>query len=539
MTQLDVPVISFNHYLDLLRRRTWHVVIVSVLGLVVGGVVALLIPRYYVAETHVQFNRPIADRKLGSPEDPMAQVVSAAMVTVPSGVERAIQGLGWPEGTSGDIEARRAFVASVRRRVRVADLGPAGRMRQIARLAIVYADTDGHRAANMANRLREIWLKEFVDRLEQRATEDVQAVVHEIDNVTDRKVEAARELAQYEEEHGLDPQNANDPKGERSALSREIQELQRSVDRTDGEIMALTLKIQHRQGDRDVTSPTLPVPPEERFADEAAKQEFLRLSYQFLAVKKTLAGIKPAHPGYAANKRLFDRLREQLAQLEGTAGGPAAPKPNPAYTEIEHELRGLASALAVAKQTKIALEKRLAEKLERRKRMPAIFTKYTELRSKLTILQQREESLNNDLAERNKVILMIRSERPVQLLEEAFVPSRPTEPNPYLLALIGCVVGLGLAVGLVILIDLMQLTYKSVAEVESGLGLPVLGSMSHMETDTEVMASRDRRARLTILGVTFLLLLLIVVVIYYVSPTSLPNVVREMLDFLLTEQRQR
>ena len=37
MTQLDVPTISFAHYLDLLRRRTWHVATVSVLGLVIGG----------------------------------------------------------------------------------------------------------------------------------------------------------------------------------------------------------------------------------------------------------------------------------------------------------------------------------------------------------------------------------------------------------------------------------------------------------------------------------------------------------------------
>ena len=51
LSQIELPTVSFARYLDLLKRRTWQVVSVSLLGLVVGGLVALMIPRYYVAHT--------------------------------------------------------------------------------------------------------------------------------------------------------------------------------------------------------------------------------------------------------------------------------------------------------------------------------------------------------------------------------------------------------------------------------------------------------------------------------------------------------
>ena len=43
MTQLDIPQISFARYLELLKRRRWQVIPVTVLGLVIGTAVAQLL----------------------------------------------------------------------------------------------------------------------------------------------------------------------------------------------------------------------------------------------------------------------------------------------------------------------------------------------------------------------------------------------------------------------------------------------------------------------------------------------------------------
>ena len=47
---VELPQLSLQRYVDLVRRRRWQLVPVSLLGLLVGAVVAFLIPRYYVAE---------------------------------------------------------------------------------------------------------------------------------------------------------------------------------------------------------------------------------------------------------------------------------------------------------------------------------------------------------------------------------------------------------------------------------------------------------------------------------------------------------
>ena len=51
MTQIELPQLSLQRYVDLVRRRRWQVVPVSILGLIIGGLIAFFIPRMFVAET--------------------------------------------------------------------------------------------------------------------------------------------------------------------------------------------------------------------------------------------------------------------------------------------------------------------------------------------------------------------------------------------------------------------------------------------------------------------------------------------------------
>ena len=94
-------------------------------------------------------------------------------------------------------------------------------------------------------------------------------------------------------------------------------------------------------------------------------------------------------------------------------------------------------------------------------------------------------------------------------------------------------IGLGVAIGLILLLDFIRATYKTVPDVEIGLALPVLGSLSHMETDGERRRAKARRVRLTMVSAVLLTLLVCVVTIYYVRPTSLPEIVQQLLSLLL------
>ena len=177
------------------------------------------------------------------------------------------------------------------------------------------------------------------------------------------------------------------------------------------------------------------------------------------------------------------------------------------------------------------LEARLAK-------LPKINLNYRILLDKLAALTAQETSLNAEVSSKTRALDSMQTNRPYGELVDAHIPPAPTEPNPYTLAAMGSIIGLALAIALVLLIDFLQMSFKSVADVESGLGLPVLGTMTYLETDEELSATRGRRTRLTVFAVTFLVLLLTVVTIYYINPTLLPQPVNDILDVILGEPKK-
>lgn len=102
MTQLDLPQISLQRYLELLKRRRWQVVPASLLGLLLGGIVAFFIPRYYVAETMLQHQMAPGMEAVRSKEDPFRTIVETAQITIPLAVVRAV-GTALPVQVLGEL----------------------------------------------------------------------------------------------------------------------------------------------------------------------------------------------------------------------------------------------------------------------------------------------------------------------------------------------------------------------------------------------------------------------------------------------------
>ena len=64
-----------------------------------------------------------------------------------------------------------------------------------------------------------------------------------------------------------------------------------------------------------------------------------------------------------------------------------------------------------------------------------------------------------------------------RLIERATVPGAPSAPRPKLMGALGAMVGLSLGLGLVFFLEMTAQTYRSVRELESGTGLPVLAAI--------------------------------------------------------------
>jgi hypothetical protein len=135
----------------------------------------------------------------------------------------------------------------------------------------------------------------------------------------------------------------------------------------------------------------------------------------------------------------------------------------------------------------------------------------------------------------NKVDVQLTQDLPVKQLRRAVVPPVPTEPNIMVVASVGCLLGLLAAIGLILLFDFMQGSYKTLEDVESGLPVPVLGGISHLETQVErQIASRSRR-RVSLVAAAALLMVTAIVLVFYLDPNRLPAGVRNVLNVLLLD----
>ena len=80
----------------------------------------------------------------------------------------------------------------------------------------------------------------------------------------------------------------------------------------------------------------------------------------------------------------------------------------------------------------------------------------------------------------------------IQIIEKAKVPEKPVSPNKKLNVLIAFVLGLMVSVGLSLLLEFMDNTYKSKEDVENYLDIPVIGIIPELDDDGNVSKRRGK-----------------------------------------------
>lgn len=91
-------------------------------------------------------------------------------------------------------------------------------------------------------------------------------------------------------------------------------------------------------------------------------------------------------------------------------------------------------------------------------------------------------SIANTMAsEFSKAVIEIKKVDSVSIVDKAVTPDTPVRPNKKLNILIAFVVGLMASVGLVFLLEYMDNTIKTSSDVETLLGIPVLGVIPNYE----------------------------------------------------------
>ena len=91
------------------------------------------------------------------------------------------------------------------------------------------------------------------------------------------------------------------------------------------------------------------------------------------------------------------------------------------------------------------------------------------------------DSITNDFIAKSKKLI---TNGNVQVIQKAKVPENPVSPNKKLNILISLVLGLMVGIGVVLLLEFMDNTFKSKEDLEKVLDLPVIGAIPEYDTES-------------------------------------------------------
>lgn len=534
MSAIEVPQVSIQRYLELLKRRRWQVIPVSVIGLLVGGLVAFFIPRYYVAQTTIVHESPAGQPDSATGEDPIRLVVDTAYLTIPQAVTEAMQQLGWEEARATGYQLQENERA-VRGRLTIHDLNASQQKRAYAQILVTFKDRDGARSADFLNVLVDVWIEKRLRELKKpaeaeraRANDAVKRLRQEVERQTAEK-------QQLEVFYHIDPSLPDTLRYAKmqteSQQSLELRNKRDEVQRT----LVSTRTQQEMELELQANTPLRVKEDPEVLLEEARKTpQGLQITVALLYWREAMANFKPGTARHAEAKRGIAEQQEKLLELVGPGEVDAdGLVPNREHARLEQSIRAREASLVVIEAELKQLQAQIAAESERIVRMSEGLAKYARALDRLAESKKDLETELDALRSADAVLAGLGKQQAVRQEVRANAPPRPTEPNILLVALLGCVLGLGLAISLILVLDLVQGTFKTIDDVERGLPVPVLGGMSHLETDEEREQLLRRRRRISYTAAAFLFLCVALVTIFYVDPGRLPPVVRDLLAMLL------
>ena len=203
------------------------------------------------------------------------------------------------------------------------------------------------------------------------------------------------------------------------------------------------------------------------------KREYFRLQSEKAEMsEKYLDG----HPKRVALDERIAKVKTNIAQAIQTVLRSSEAE----FGQVVDEEKRLRSMLEGAKQQALAVN-RMELDYERLKREKEQNQQVFEIMVK----RQKEVDVAGLLRTNN-----------IRLLDAALVPNHPSRPNRSQNILLAMLLGLVCGIGLVVLLEMLDNTVKSQDDVESGLGLPLLGILPSIPSDAkgldrETLMQRD------------------------------------------------
>jgi uncharacterized protein involved in exopolysaccharide biosynthesis len=225
----------------------------------------------------------------------------------------------------------------------------------------------------------------------------------------------------------------------------------------------------------------------------------------------------PDHPDVKRLKRAIAGLVEAGA---GSAPAPVTPD-NPEYLRISSELDAARRELGAAQSNAARARAEVSQYQQRLVNTPGVERDYLQLTRDYQIAQNQYEDTKNKLREAEFARTLETQQRGERftMIRTPNLPNAPFSPNRLGIILLGIVLGVGIAVGLVALVESADPTVRSARDLRELTELPAIGAVPFMQN------SADRRRHILVggWGLAAFVIALIIVTITVVEAAERPD----------------
>ncbi len=323
---------------------------------------------------------------------------------------------------------------------------------------IEFEHRDPKMAMLVADRLTTLFMEEVAGARERQVSEAYQFIDSQMHEARQRLEEKETALTEYKQRHmGQLPEQTQ----ANLATLQRLQLEQQSY--ADNLRKAMDAQLLLESGNA-------------KAPDEAASPDPLTVLRAQLAQLRTRYTDK--HPDVKA-------LVSRIAALESAASSaaPSAPRIDPAAEAAQRrveqarlEVQDLKARLAEVDKRIAAFQARVEAAPEREQEIVGLTRDYQKLSDNYSQLLSKklEAEMASHLEQRYKG-------QQFRVIDPAYLPVQPSFPNRRLFALAGALAGLLLGLGLAVVVDHLDPTFKEADEASAALNLPVLALIPHVK----------------------------------------------------------
>ena len=350
---------------------------------------------------------------------------------------------------------------------------------------IMVEDGNSKRAADLANRLGELFIEQNSALREAQAKGTVETVEGWLEKNEKELRNRDAELARYKAQHlyELPDQQPATLQLLNSSQAR-IQQLTSDIQLRSERLAAARAEDKSRRS----TAELLGVP---MATDDPAAREYAQLQRE----------LQDLLSNYTEENPLVRRKREQLKLFTANHPDLSAPKPanaeaappsSPEVARLQGEIRSLEADRNREQANLDTLRARIQRMPLRQQELAAMTRDYETLKQQYDAnFAQREQAL------RAQDIEAAKKGEQFQIQDRARPSVKPAKPNVMAIVLLGLVGGLGLGVGLAALLEFLDHTVRNEDDFTRRYpDFPILGSIPNLDADTTApLASIGRHTR--------------------------------------------